>query len=526
MKKNTIITILLFIFQYSKAQEQLSLDKQAAVAYAKYDYAKAASMYERLAAKRKDKVQTQILERLANSYRYINEYAAAATWYAKLLSRTDAPPEARLYYGDMLKSLGRYAEARANYTQYSQKDQIVNRIAGCDAAQQWLQQPSTVFVRNEARLNTTGADWGATYYIRGIAFVSDSLYSQLLENSQHLKKMYGRTQRNYQKMYRSDSSTYGTVYIKDFSPSFNWSHYHVGPVAFDPAFHSAYVTLTNPRQRIPAAKTDKVKYGYRRLELFFSEQDSSGNWKKLSPFPYNKPEAYSLGHAALSVDGRTIYFASDMPGGQGKTDIWYSEKQAGGKWGQPVNCGPSVNTTEEEEFPTIAPDGSLYFSSKGWIGMGGFDIFHTTGSNAQWSHPENLRSPVNSPGDDFYYVANADGGAYFSSNRSGGKGNDDIYSLAGPGKPAFTKIPTAATIPFTGIICTKLNDACIYIFNKQRGIGWCFIGQPDREISLTLEKETDYVIRITYPGGHKKDSILFNTRGLNNMEVLRKEICK
>lgn len=72
-------------------------------------------------------------------------------------------------------------------------------------------------------------------------------------------------------------------------------------------------------------------------------------------------------------------------------------------------CGPGINTAEAEEFPTIAPDGSLYFSSKGWTGMGGFDIFHISGSKTQWGTPENLRYPTNSPGDDFYFVAHANG---------------------------------------------------------------------------------------------------------------------
>lgn len=528
MKKYAGIILLILSVQFLQAQEQLTLEQQAAIYYNKYDYARAASLYERIAAKKKEKTKTLVLERLASSYRYINEYAASANWYAKLLTRSDAPPDARIYEGDMLKSLGKYDAAKAAYTQYAQTgnaERVKNRIAGCDAAQQWMQSPTPVSIRNVERLNTEGADWGATPYPGGVVFVSDSLYRHQLDNgSRFNRNLYGRTRTDFQNLYIGDTANYGNVYIKDFSPTFNHSRYHVGPAAFDKDFRTAYVTMTDFDRRIPAVKEDKVKYGYRRLELFSSQKDANGKWGELTAFPYNKPDEYSVGHAVLSNDGNTLYFAANMPGGQGSTDIWYSEKQGDGKWGPPVNCGPSINTVEEEEFPTIAPDGSLYFSSKGWVGMGGFDIFHTTGSKTQWSTPENLRYPTNSAGDDFYFVASAGGDTYFASNRPGGKGSDDIYSITTPAIYTLTSVPPGLVIPFTGTVCPSLADVCIYIYNKQRQVGWCFIGQPGREINLTLEKDTDYEIRIHYPGNRVK-TIEFNTRGMKDGETLSKDIC-
>lgn len=525
MKKYAGVILFFFILTYTNAQEQLSLDKQAAIAFDKYDYARAASLYERIATKQKSKTTTLILQRLADSYRYINQYEAAANWYARLLDKTDAPPETSLYYGDMLKSQGKYAAAKAAYARYNNSSKTANRIAGCDMAAEWMQQPTPVFIRNVERLNTSGADWGATPYPGAIVFVSDSLYRhQLDDGSRYNKNLYGRTRRDFQHLYTGDTSAYGDVFISDFSPAFNSSRYHVGPAAFDKAYRTAYVTMTNPNRRIPAVKDNKVKYGYRRLELYTSQKDSSGKWSKPAAFPYNKPDEYSLGHATLSNDGNVLYFAADMPGGQGATDIWYCEKQPDGKWGAPVNCGPSINTSEEEEFPTMAPDGTLYFSSKGWIGMGGFDIFRTTGSRSQWATPENLRYPVNSPGDDFYFVTTP-GGTYFASNRPGGKGSDDIYSITTPEAYTLQKMTPALVIPFTGTVCPSLNGACIYIYNKQRGIGWCFVGEPGREINLTLEKDTDYEIRI-YSGDRRMNTIEFNTRGMKEGEVLRKEICR
>ncbi|MBO9727264.1 MAG: PD40 domain-containing protein [Chitinophaga sp.] len=529
MKKYVGIILLLLSASCLSAQEQLSLDKQAAIYYTKYDFAKAASLYERIAAKRKEKTATLVLERLASSYREMNQYAASAGWYEKLLARPDAAADARLYYGDMLMSLGKYPEAKAAYTQYAQtlpqQEAVKNRLAGCDAAPGWIASPTPVFISNVARLNTSKSDWGATYYPNGIVFTSDTLYRNQLENGSHFNRnKYGRTNRDYYGLYVGDTANYGSVYIKDFSPSFNWSRYHVGPAAFDKDYRTAYVTMTYPQRRIPGVKEHRVTYGYRRLELFSSEKDKDGKWGKPVPFPYNKADQYSVGHAALSNDGNTLYFASDMPGGVGGTDIWYSEKQGDGKWGTPINCGPAINSPGDEEFPTIAPDGSLFFSSKGWTGMGGFDIFHATGSKAQWSTPENLRYPTNSPTDDFYFVTGSNGTTYLSSNRPGGKGSDDIYSITTPETYTLKKITPGLVIPFTGVVCPPLGDACIYIYNKQREIGWCFVGAPGREINMMLEKDTDYEIRVTYPNG-RQQRMEFNTRGMTEGQPLKKDIC-
>src|SRR5690606_40459483 len=122
------------------------------------------------------------------------------------------------------------------------------------------------------------------------------------------------------------------------------------------------------------------------------------------------------------------YYISDRPGGQGGTDLWYSERQSDGSWGEPVNAGPEINTAGDELFPNIGIDGILYYSSDGFAGMGGLDVFGAEGSKQQWGSPWNLGYPVNSSGDDFAYLVTFDGeddkAGYLSSNRKGGQGRD------------------------------------------------------------------------------------------------------
>ncbi|SHL24316.1 WD40-like Beta Propeller Repeat [Chitinophaga jiangningensis] len=532
MRRISVLLIIFFSSLVALAQEQKTLQAQADILYDKYEYARAASMYKRIADKKKDKTTTAVLVKLADCYRQTNNYTAAAEWYPKLLAHSDAPPESRLFYADALKSLGRYEEAKTAYGQYAQSNPqavLVNeRIAGCDSAVLWMQHPVDASISNVQRLNSSHSDWGATRVPGGVVFMSDTLMKNKLKpGSKFNRNDYGRTNRPYYTLYVADTGSYGNVFIDDYSPSFNDTRYHVGPIAFDKSFNNSFVTFTFPDKKMPAQKSDtrpRIKYGYRRLELFTSQRDANGNWSEPKPFQYNKPDQYSLGHAALSNDESVLYFASDMPGGAGGTDIWYCERLSGGSWGTPVNCGPAINTADDEEFPTVAPDGTLYFSSKGHTGMGGFDMFSSGGSKAQWSTPQNLRYPFNSSADDFYYMNYGDSGGYFASNRTGGFGSDDIYA-AYEMEIIHRYVPPGLTIPFTGKVCPPLTGACIYIYNRQRDMGWCFNGDPNREIHLTLEKETDYVIRIV-ENGVRVDSIEFNTRGMQDGETIEKIICR
>jgi hypothetical protein len=211
-----------------------------------------------------------------------------------------------------------------------------------------------------------------------------------------------------------------------------------------------------------------------------------------------------------------------MPGGQGGTDIWYSEQQANGTWGVPQNCGTAINTPDDEAFPTMGADNNLYYSSKGKIGMGGFDIFKSTGARSAWSEPENLRYPINSPGDDFFMTTRADGTGFLSSNRPGGRGDDDIYTWKAitPLLPPYLPVaPLQILLEIT--VCPAYRDvSCVYLYNRQREIGWCFVPGPDGKIYTKLERESDYVIRT----GGSHDSVAVSTHGIKS-DMIQQAIC-
>ncbi len=198
--------------------------------------------------------------------------------------------------------------------------------------------------------------------------------------------------------------------------------YHVGPVCFNTREDTAYITLNADVFN----KTKKGPVNGKRLMSVYWSFKTGDSWGPLAPVSTLNMTGYYTGNVVLS--GRILYLVSDRPGGVGKTDLWYSERQPDGAWGTPKNCGNVINTPFEETFPTINERGVLYFSSKGHTGIGGFDIFRAVGSGDQWEMPVNLKVPVNSGADDLGFIMkdnNYEG--YFASNRNGGSGGDDVY---------------------------------------------------------------------------------------------------
>ncbi|MCW3461910.1 tetratricopeptide repeat protein [Chitinophaga nivalis] len=512
---------LLLVCMRAAAQEQLSVEKRADIHYQREEYARAAGLYEKLLRARQGRRQaTFIRQRLADSYRGFNQYEKAAYWYGQLLQDSTGAADNRLYYGDMLKSTGQYAAARQQYQLYPDAQRVAARIAGCEVAPAWLAAPLPVSLHNLQGLNSHENDWGAVWYKDKIVFVSDSLRDDMwfVKGSRH---NYGRNNAAFGKLYAAENKTATPGYVKNFAAVINNYPFHVGPVCFTTAGDTAYVTVTNPQRKVPYQKKDRPVYGVRKLELLIFVQKNN-QWQSPVAFPYNGND-YSTGHAALNKAGNILYFASDRPGGAGATDIWYSEKQADNSWGTPVNCGV-LNTPDEEAFPVINNADELYFSSKGLVGMGGYDIFRATGSRQSWAAPVNLRTPFNSAGDDFYYVQQDDKG-FIASNRAGGRGGDDIYRFTTPAAIPGLLPPVLPLlrIPLELDICVPAVT-CVYLYNKTRDMGWCYLlSPPSDKIVAKLEPDAEYVVRVHY--ANRTDSLVFDTRHVADTATLYKTFC-
>ena len=429
MKRLMFIGIMtLALVKYAGAQEQLSLKQQADKLFERFEYFKSLGLYLKLV--KNNKADVKVLERIADCYRNINHYEDAETWYARATTDVKASEISHYYYAEALLRNQKFEQARKQYRLYFTDDanELKLKLSDCDSAALWVGQKSAYKVKNEVNLNTEFSDWGLNYYGKtGLVFTSDRKTDE--------EDIDNRTGNNWFKLYSTtiNSNEVKQLYLTpDDSGIFNDS-YHVGPMALNKTADTAYITIatgiSSKKLAIdkPGAKSTQRLYT-RRLQLILATK-KGGQWVVFGSFPYNNVQKYSVGDAALSKDGRIIYFTSDMPGGIGKTDIWYCEKRADGTWNNPVNCGKTINTKEEEAFPNIGGDGTFYYSSKGLPGMGGYDIYKATGEKAQWTTPVNLKYPINSTSDDFYLVTRDGLSGYLSSNREGGQGSDDIYSF-------------------------------------------------------------------------------------------------
>ncbi|GAA3938413.1 hypothetical protein GCM10022209_36770 [Chitinophaga oryziterrae] len=405
-------------------------------AFERQEYAAAGALYSKVAEKAKGKHAAEVLVKVAECYSRIGQYDDAQTWYQRLEARPDCPSSVHLLYGEILKSTGKYVEAKEQISKFRSGKADSMRLknimlAGCDSAIAWKSEKVDMAMENIKELSSSGADWVSGVTRQGLLLVSNG-YRKMSMNStpEHNPSIDARTNQPYFKAYLFKQYAQGVAntYVEEVLPEvLGKVPYHVGPICFNPREDTLYVTLNSWQQDIANRRKRGPVNGERVMMIFWSVK-SGDEWRPLEPLKEINSSGSSTGQVALSRDGQTMYFASNRNGGQGKMDIWYSEKQKNGRWGKPKNCGPFINTPFDEAFPTYNEKGILYFSSKGHPGMGGFDIFRATGEEADWTKLQNLRSPFNSGGDDLGFIMKANMyEGYFASNRPGGGGSDDIY---------------------------------------------------------------------------------------------------
>jgi hypothetical protein len=401
------------------------------------DYYTAIRMYRQGLNKSSD--SAKLAPSLASCYYEVRDYDKAKLWYDIAMRDEKFASQNTTRYLNLLMNIGDYdtVKSKINAMERSEISKYKNLLLSCDSAKAWQKREPNFRVLNVASLNTCYSEFGAFQWQGKLLFSSD--------RPEITPTCVGGWEKEYMFLsaFQADEGTvpdttprpiieYNNVQLLD--APINVSGAHTGPMTIVPT-NDAIMFFT--RSGINEGKKSKVKVGKEKRRLFISnlgifdtQLDDSG-WDTPLPFDQNKMQEYSVGHPCFSPNGNIIYFVSDMPGGFGGNDIWYSERNANSGWSKPINCGKNINTEGDELFPTMGKDGTLYFSSDGLPGMGGLDIFKATGSKDKWKSVENMKYPINSSGDDFYLIM-TDGDntrGYLSSNRSGGKGSDDIYAF-------------------------------------------------------------------------------------------------
>ncbi|MBB5438857.1 outer membrane protein OmpA-like peptidoglycan-associated protein [Pedobacter sp. AK017] len=428
-----ILTISVSLLNLGVVRAQYIL-KEADQQFELFNYNKAITLY--LQAYKK-KATVHAAQRLGEAYRFKNDYQAAESWYANAVKLPGSNPENTLNYAKALQQNAKFSAAKAQYLNYFSKENTTSPnvknelLASCDSAIKWMSNPKPVQLNNLGLLNGPESEWGSAIYQRALVFASDREHPSgnkpmktpfLKFDATKLpdRKVYGWTGNGYLRLYskqENDSVQVFPVNVK--------SNYHIGAASFTADGNYMYFTLT----RIPE-KLAKGAHNIATINVeIYSSKKTDEKWDEAVPFKYNKVDAYSVGDPFISNDGNRLYFVSDMPGGLGGTDIYYVEKNEGGEWGEAVNFR-EVNSAGNERSPFMAKADEFYFSTDGRTGMGGLDIFRRYKKAYGENQIENLGFPANSPQDDFAFNTDANTGiSYFSSNRFGGKGGDDIYSL-------------------------------------------------------------------------------------------------
>ena len=412
-----VFTVLTLLLAFSTAFAQKNSASKAGKMYEQLGYHEAIQLY------REGKLDLQAMERMAHSYRLNGDTWNAERWYAQVVAYS-ADPLNFLYYAQALHSNGNFDLAKEFYLKYDRAmgrgaDQRGKLLAAAIERQRDFQNKTEVQLRLETVVNSDKLDFSPAFFENGVVFVSNREPKGKARRMATMKDHW--TGDDFTTLYFAEVDETGRLGEPEIFDETLLTRFHEGPLTFSRSGELLFFTKNN---------TKKGK-GERTLKIYTASHSGQG-WSEPQPLDLGNENANDV-HPSLSAQGLQLFFSSDRPGGFGGMDLYVSQF-SGGRWGVPVNLGPDVNTPGNELFPFIYDDGTLYFASDGWGGLGGLDIYFTeqTGEK-KWLEPSNLGTPFNSPKDDFGLILSLSGTeGYFNSSREGGVGKDDIYSFSLP----------------------------------------------------------------------------------------------
>ncbi|WP_337965168.1 OmpA family protein [uncultured Flavobacterium sp.] len=453
MKK---IYILSFVLSFTLGFAQTNLKKADAL-FRDYSYLDASKAYEEILQNIKNP-SAQTIKNAADSYYFISDARNALKWYRKLyeVQGNNLTDIYYLRYIQTMKAVMDYDEADKITKEYLNKKgdkKEINRYVAQKAQMDSLAKTKSLYTIKNLDINTSKSDFGAAFYGDKIVFTSardttkfgEKLYSW---NNQPFLSLYV-AERN-----PADGSLFNeTVFLPNIM-----TKYHEATASFDASGKTIYYSTNIVKKNKLVIDQDKVN-NFQIIKGVVVD-NKLDNPQKV----FFDSDDYSVGHPSLSDDGVYLFFASDMPGGYGETDLYYVKIANDGTMSSPVNLGPKINTIGNEVFPFYR-NGVLYFSSDGHYGWGDLDVYESNFlADGTFTTPKNLGGPINSNKDDFAFVIDkTDSYGYVSSNRAEGKGDDDIYSFT-KGKPVCNQ--SISGMAFDRKSKLPLTDVSIMAYNS------------------------------------------------------------
>ena len=418
--KNIIYTAL-FIFTIGAFAQNSNIkigDKQNQ----KLAYIDAIKTYEKIV--KKGYVNTEICEKIGDAYYYNANYKIAAEWYQKLFSLSKKPNSEYYYrYALTLKSTGKNEESDKFMNQYLLLAPNQQRSVLLKSDENYLnliKKNSERFEIVTLTINSPNSDFGGSIYKDQLVFSSSR------ESKNIYKRTHSWTGLPFTSLYSGAINQEGLVSDpKRFAKNIDTKYNESTPV-FTKDGKTVYFTRNNYFKEKKGYNTE----GIALLKIYRAQINQKQEWDNITELPFNS-DNFQVAHPALSPDEKTLYFASDRPGSIGNSDIYKVEIKSDGNFGEPENLGNSINTEGRETFPFISESGILYFASDGRPGLGGLDIFQVDLNKINKRNSVlNIGAPINGTMDDFSFCINeANNRGFFTSNRDGGLGNDDIYGF-------------------------------------------------------------------------------------------------
>jgi peptidoglycan-associated lipoprotein len=499
---------MLLLLTVVSAPELLAQKRKADKAYDFFragEYFEALDHFKNAYSKSKDKtVKAEMVFMVAECYRLINDPRNAETWYKKAIRSAYSKPEAQYRYADAIKKNGRYQQASDEFKKYKQlvpgDPRADQQIRSCELATEWMKYPEAYKVDELKDVNSKDDDFSPAY-VRddfGVIYFTSS------RDDAMGNKTHGATGQSFTDIFESRLDKKG-----------KWSM-PVPVESLNSEYEDGTPNLTSDYKEIFFTRCEAGKRERKGCKIMHSTRKGEG-WDPPKDIGLLADSSIAA-HPAITPDGLTLFFVSDIAGGFGGKDIWYvTRDKISGPWSKPKNAGPDINTAGDEEFPYIRSNGVLYFSSDGHIGMGGLDIFKAVPqSDGTWL-VQNMKVPINSNADDFGITfQNGTEAGLFSSTRKG-KANDDIYTfelpplrfnVAGLVKDEKTGVPiqssTVQLIASDGTnFETQTGTGGDFKFALKPGVDYIFLASKkgylngkEKETTKGQEKSRDFMVTI------------------------------
>ena len=481
---------------------QNSKTKKADKYFNRLEFVKAAEKYLDLALDGNG--DAYVYGQLAECYYNVFNTVEAERWYAKALD-TSENPEMIYKYSQMLKANGKYDMSN------QMMDKFASMRPGDDRATAYKRNPDYLpkILEKGKKFNVQNLDINSEVSDFGGIVKNGKLYLTSARNS--TRKNYGWNQEPFLDIYEFTISEDGSYIGESLLGKNINTKYHEGVVSFSTDGKTMYFSRESYYDDL-YLKDSLSRNKQSVLNLYYSSLLSDG-WSEATPVAFNS-ENYSVKNPAVSADGKTLYFASDMPNGYGNFDIYKAPINDDGSVGEPMNLGQKVNTEGQEMFPYSSSNGSLYFSSDGHLGLGGMDVFYTKEIDGKMAPIRNVGVPVNSNADDFAFIIDEESEEGFvSSNREGGIGSDDVYAVKKLQPICDVLVSASVTDAETG---SPLKGASVALKDMEGNLLSTKATDANGVAEFIIECDTDTVMEVILDG---YESAQMEVEGTNEEEV-------